>query len=445
MNELKPVAHASSADRAQSTETLKDVNKTTTDATESTDNPGGFVPTFHWRILGTPAPVFPGFELDICDRIPQGKEPDAVWHRNRARSILRDHPEVRSLFGRTSITAVFCVAVVAVQISIAIAMHSQPWWVVVLTAYLVGGLTNLALFNLAHECNHALVFKNRLANILLYTLTTMPMLFPGHHTWWIEHHVHHNHMGSTKDFIKRRRSTLLALKDRVFGYVPKPPVRQMTTWITTPLFWPISAFMIITQILRSAFGLIVYAVSAIARGKLAPSDFALSVLADQHLVSGYHRYKLEWWAVVYPLTSVGMILGLYFAYGWGPLSYLFFSALFCTGFLHPLIFGLVLSNSHFHGHKCYQPSSSYYGPVNWLTFNIGLHTEHHDFHYIPWFRLPQVRKMAPEYYEDLLQTKSFAWLALKFAFGSREAFNSEEHRNVELLQEQGRKSSVRAS
>jgi len=395
--------------------------------------PGSFTPKFHWRVLGTPAPVFPGFEVDICDPVAEENEPDAVWHRHRARSIIRDHPEVKQLFGRAPISALFCVAGAALQIGIAVALIGQPWWVIVLAAWLFGAIINIGLFNLAHECNHSMIFKNKAANRWLFTLTSLPMLFPGHHTWWIEHHVHHNHLGSEKDFVKRRRSILLALKDRIFGYLPGPDVRRMTTWITTPLFWPISGFMLITQVLRAVVGLIVYAATAVWHRQLKPTDFALSILADQHLVSGYKRYKLEMWAVTYPLIALGMIAALVWFFGWVPLIYLFVSALFTTGFLHPLAFGLMLSNSHFHGYQCYQPSASNYGPVNWITFNFGMHTEHHDFHYIPWFRLGQLRKIAPEFYDELKQTRSFCKLAFQFAFGTREAFNNEDYRNAEKL------------
>ena len=70
------------------------------------------------------------------------------------------------------------------------------------------------------------------------------------------------------------------------------------------------------------------------------------------------------------------------------LFYLLLSSLFLTGFLHPTMFGMILSNSHFHGHSTYQPSASYYGWYNRLTFNFGLHTEHHDIAGIAWSRLP---------------------------------------------------------
>ena len=122
--------------------------------------PGGFTPRFHWRVLGTPAPVFPGFEIDICDPVAKDREPDAVWHRTRAKSILRDHPEVKKLFGPAPISVVFCLAATALQIGIAVSIVGQPWWVILLTAWAVGAILNIGLFNLAHECNHALIFRN---------------------------------------------------------------------------------------------------------------------------------------------------------------------------------------------------------------------------------------------------------------------------------------------
>lgn len=396
-------------------------------------DPGGFPMKFHWRLLGTPAPVFPGFEINITDRVADADKPDAVWHRERARGMLQNHPEIRGLFGHVPSTAFWCVACSSALLALAVVSQFLPWWGLLLVAYVFGAWLNLCLFQLAHECNHGLVFNNKRWDRWLFTLTTLPMMMPGHHTWWIEHHAHHNDMGAKKDFVKRRRSIFLAMKDKIAGMTVPKRYRWMVSWITTPLFWPIAMVMLVTQIGRAIVGLIVYAFALVFRWRLEPGDFALKVLADEHLVSGYDRYRIRIWAVAYPLLQLVLLVALFLIGGWKPLVFLLISALFLTGFLHPLAFGLILANSHFHGHRAYQPSSSYYGWLNWVTFNFGLHTEHHDLAAVPWNRLGSLRKIAPEYYDDLLKTPSYARLALQFAFGSREDFDNEEFRNAEIF------------
>jgi sphingolipid delta-4 desaturase len=42
-----------------------------------------------------------------------------------------------------------------------------------------------------------------------------------------------------------------------------------------------------------------------------------------------------------------------------------------------------------------------------LAYNVGYHNEHHDFPRIPGSRLPAVRKIAPEFYNNLPQVISW--------------------------------------
>ncbi len=220
------------------------------------------------------------------------------------------------------------------------------------------------------------------------------------------------------------------------------------------MFFPYSLLMIVTQILRSLTGLMVYITTDLIRGRTKPSDRTLAVLADQHLISGYHQDGIELWAVIYPLLNFTMC-GLLFWYGYAssglaggaavwtaavwagvkPLVYLMAAQAFMTGFLHPLQLGIVLGISHFHGTRHYQPSASNYGRViNWLTFNAGLHVEHHDIAAIPWHRLWKLRRIAHNFYDDLETIPSYTMLGLKFVFCSpttfRAEFDNETQRNV---------------
>jgi len=194
--------------------------------------------------------------------------------------------------------------------------------------------------------------------------------------------------------------------------------------------------MVPLQLIRSALGLVVYGLSALI-GRPRPGRLALSILAEEHLISGYRRSSLVYWAVVYPALCLSMLAALYWLGGWMPVLYLVLSAVFLTGFAHPWMFGLILGNAHFHGHRHYQPTSSYYGFMNRLTLNHGLHTEHHDLAGVPWNHLPKIRRIAPEFYDDLHEIKSYVGLAWLFHFGGKQAqetlFDNENHRNAEKV------------
>ncbi len=59
---------------------------------------------------------------------------------------------------------------------------------------------------------------------------------------------------------------------------------------------------------------------------------------------------------------------------------------------------------------------SYYGALNFLTYNVGLHNEHHDFPAVPWTRLPVLHETAKEFYADLPHHRSWTYVIWQFIF-----------------------------
>ncbi|PVD25630.1 hypothetical protein C0Q70_13289 [Pomacea canaliculata] len=107
--------------------------------------------------------------------------------------------------------------------------------------------------------------------------------------------------------------------------------------------------------------------------------------------------KLKVIVTLMVLIQASFDIAIWYYFGTKALVY-FCSGTFLAMGVHPLAGHFI--SEHYMFVKGYE-TYSYYGPLNLLTWNVGYHNEHHDFPYIAGSRLPEVRKIAPEYYENL--------------------------------------------
>jgi sphingolipid 4-desaturase/C4-monooxygenase len=287
-------------------------------------------------------------------------------HVGRTKEMLTKYPEIRSLFGHTPSTAVWTVGIVALQFSIAIALENAAWWIVIPTAWIVGAFIEHALFVIIHDCAHNLVFKRPSWNKALGVLANLPGFFPAAIGFRNFHLLHHRNMGE-------------------LGWDADIP-------------GPREAALIGKSAFRKALSLFFF--TAIV-GLVRPARLKKVNL-------------LEVWGVINGATSIGAGLLILYAFGGSSFFYLVLSCMFGIG-LHPL------GGRWIQEHYIFRPDQetySYYGPLNKLCFNVGYHNEHHDFMMVPWSRLPEIRKIAPEFYNDLFYHTSWTKVLLKFIFDS---------------------------
>ena len=285
-------------------------------------------------------------------------------HTVRSVEMLKKYPQITSLIGRNSGTFVILSALVIFQLAIASYMGRLGfgyWWLALLTAYFVGAFANHPLYAIIHEATHNLIFKNKTANRCCAILADLPNTVPGAIGFSTFHLKHHAYMGD----------------EELDADLPAP--------------W--EAKLVGNSSFMKALWLLLFPVLQIIRA------FRLNKIKTWSS-----------WMYINILVIVATDAALLYFFGGMAVFYLFFSMFFALG-LHPL--GARWIQEHYTLDDD-QETYSYYGKINKIGLNIGYHVEHHDFPSIPWNRLPELRKIAPEYYDTLKSHKS--WLSLLLAF-----------------------------
>jgi len=292
--------------------------------------------------------------------------PESEPHRARTKQIMSRHPEVKSLIGRNGWSFAVIVAIVASQTVIAAWVASQAWWVVFAAAFVFGAFANHALFVMIHECSHNLVFKTRWLNKIAGIMCNFPMGFPSSESFQRYHLKHHIYQG----------------------------VYELDADLSSD--W--EANLVGRSALGKALWLLFYPVVQASR------PFRLREI----------RLFDSWIAFNWACQVVFNAAVVWF-FGAKALAYMLASLFFSVGF-H--ILGARWIQEHYLVHPP-QETYSYYGPLNWLAFNVGYHNEHHDFPSVPWNKLPAIKRLAPEAYDSLVSHRSWTGLLLRFLFDRR--------------------------
>ena len=282
-------------------------------------------------------------------------------HFLRRKEILKKHPEVTKLFGVNPRLKYTTVALVVAQMAIALFVGQLHWSLFLLVTYLVGATISHALFLAIHEITHDLAFKTKKYNNWLAFIANLPIVFPYAMSFKTYHAMHHWDQG----------------KDGIDVDIPTEGEARFFRGFLGKFLW------FLNQI-------VFYAVRPV---------FVKPI-------------KLEKWQLYNIIFQVA-VMAIYLPFaGWSGLIYLLLS-LVLAGSLHPTSGHFISEHYVFHeGQETY----SYYGPLNAITFNVGYHNEHHDFPTIPGSRLPELKKMAPEFYENLHSYNSWTKVILDFLF-----------------------------
>lgn len=284
-------------------------------------------------------------------------------HVERRRSILKEHPEIKKLYGYDHKLAYSTFLLVIIQLTIALFAQKLPIVYFLILTYFVGATITHALFLAIHEITHYLAFKKRVYNNWLALVANLPIVFPYAMSFQIYHAMHHWEQG----------------KDKIDTDIPSRFEAEVFRGIPGKALWAVN------QILFYAFRPVF----------LKP-------------------IKITKWQVINLIFQVTAMSIFIFFGGWNCLIYLLVSAFF-AGSIHPVAGHFISEHYVF---KEGQETYSYYGLLNKLTFNVGYHNEHHDFPAIPGSRLPKLRSIAPEFYDSLYSHKSWTKVIFKFIFNS---------------------------
>ncbi|PWY93729.1 hypothetical protein BO94DRAFT_532662 [Aspergillus sclerotioniger CBS 115572] len=311
-------------------------------------------------------------------------------HRSRRQAIIKAHPEVTKLCGPEPLTKYVVLGVVSLQVCCAYLLRDTSMfsWKFLATAYVIGATANQNLFLAIHEISHNLAFRSAMANRLLAIFANIPIGLPYSAAFRPYHLTHHKSLGVAGLDTDLPTAVEAFLLDSLLGKAFFCTF-QIFFYAVRPMFIYSPPFTYI-HLLNLTFQLSFdYALTKFCGGSLQP---VLYLLLSSFLAGSLHPCAGHFIAEHYFFSKIGH----------GTES-------------------IQEQKNHKTSEKPHPLDSlpppetySYYGPLNFFTYNVGLHNEHHDFPAIPWTRLHEVHRIAREFYEPLPCHHSWVWVIWTF-------------------------------
>jgi len=282
---------------------------------------------------------------------------------SRRKQILKAHPEVSKLNGHEWKSKYLCFFLLVIpQVWLSIVTRELSWPSYLAVCYIFGATITQALFLAIHEMSHNLFFKKPLHNKLFAMVANFPIGIPYSTPFRGYHLEHHKYQGA----------------DGVDTDIPSILEARLIRGRVSKAIW--CSCQILTYAIRP-------------------------MLIKRQELTKFHALN---WAMQ---ISFDALMFSYF--GWRPLFYFVF-CIFLAGGLHPCAGHFISEHFVFPHLDATQETYSYYGPLNWITWNVGYHNEHHDFPYVPWSRLPTLKRLAPEFYDNLAVCDSWIGVILDY-------------------------------
>lgn len=297
---------------------------------------------------------------------------DGQFHRRRRAAIVRSHPEIKRLFGTSSRTAILAACITVGQFAIATALSGRTWWIILIAAWAIGAFMAHNLNVVIHECSHNLVARRTWLNNTVAIFANLPALVPSAMAFRHYHLLHHRFVGQ----------------------------RGLDADVAMP-----------------------WEVRLIGRGRITKF---LWIVAQPFSYSLWHplqvqkRMPFDGWLIANAILVVGAAITVALTLGVSSLLYLGLSTYFAVG-PHPAGAHILQEHFIFEGSE---ETTSYYGPMNLISINHGMHLEHHDFPNIPGWRLDKLRRAASEHYDNRFCHRSRLVTLWRFVTDRRIALDS---------------------